>query len=245
MENITWLVSYPRSGNTWLRFLLANLLYSDEDVNHISVDRLIPDIRELKQWDKLGVKNPSYVKSHNVWQDEFSNSKVIYMYRDVRDVALSYYHFSQGEWDIKFKGTFDEYLEKRFIAGGRYGGWYGRWDSHLIFWVDVIKKMVKGVDFLFVKYEELWQYPYEVMRQIIEFAEIKVGGIAEVQIAIDKSTFRKLGKIRARDGVHLKKMGLTGRPGGWRETLTKNQKELLWKEFGKTMEKLGYVVGTR
>lgn len=240
MENITWLVSYPRSGNTWLRFLLANILFPDEDVNHISLDRLIPDIREKKQWEKLGVKNPLFIKSHDVWVDEFAEDKVIYMYRDVRDVALSYYHFSQGEWDIKFKGTFDDYLEKRFIPGGRYGGWYGRWDSHLIFWFDIIKDKVKGVESLFVKYEELWQYPYEEMRKIIEFLKIKVRNATDIQTAIDKSAFSELGKIRARDGVHLKKMGLTGRPGGWRETLTETQKELLWKEFGKTMKKLGY-----
>jgi len=232
MKNITWLVSYPRSGNTWLRFLLANVLYPNEDVNHVSLDRLIPDIREEKQWGKLGVKDPSIIKSHDVWRDVYADDKVIYMYRDVRDLALSYYYFSQGEWDVGFKGPFDEYLEKRFIPGT----WYGRWDNHVNFWLSIVNKS----DMLFVKYEVLWQYPYEEMKRIIEFLGIKVKRAVDIQTAIDKSDFDELKKIRARDGVHLKKMGLRGRPEGWKKNLTEKQKELIWKEFGRIMERLGY-----
>ena len=235
MKKITWLVSYPRSGNTWLRFLLANILYPDEDMNYKSLDRLIPDIREEKQWEKLGVKDPSIIKSHDVWRDEYADGKVIYMYRDVRDLALSYYYFSQGEWDIGFKGSFDEYLEKRFVPGT----WYGRWDEHIVFWFN----LVKGVDLLYVKYEQLWQYPYEEVKRIIEFLGIKIKYATDIQVAVNKSAFGELKKIRARDGVHLKKMGLKGRPGGWKKNLTEEQKELIWKEFGRIMERLGYKKG--
>lgn len=235
MKDIAWLVSYPRSGNTWLRFLLTNILYPDEDVNHKSIDRLIPDFREKKQWEKLGVKDPSIIKSHDVWREEYADCKVIYMYRDVRDLALSYYYFSQGEWDIGFKGTFDDYLERRFIPGT----WYGRWDEHVVFWF----YLIKGTNSLFVKYEELWQYPYEEMLKIVKFLGIKIRCFADIQTAVNKSAFSELKKIRSRDGVHLKKMGLRGRPGGWKKNLTEEQKELIWKQFGRTMGRLGYKKG--
>lgn len=38
MAGIVWLVSYPKSGNTWLRIFLANLLYPDQapvDINNL------------------------------------------------------------------------------------------------------------------------------------------------------------------------------------------------------------------
>jgi len=225
-----WLVSFPRSGNTWMRFLLANLLYPDEDVNYISIDRFIPDIHQRENWS--GVENPLIIKSHNIWRGEYSDSKIVYMYRDPRDVALSYYYFSQGSWSMGFKGTFDEYLKKRFILEGQ----YGRWNDHVNFWFGMVNKFA----LLYVKYEDLWWYPYGEMKKIIDFLSIKIEHIADIQIAINKSDFDELEKIRARDGVHLKKKGLQGRPGGWRENLTREQHDLIWEEFGETMEKLGY-----
>jgi len=231
MKNKIWLISYLRSGSTWLRFLLANLLYPNEDVDYVSLDRLVPDFTQIRKWGKLGVVNPVAIKSHFVWWNEYADSKIIYLYRDVRDVALSYYHFQQGEWDIGFKGTFDEYLEKRFFVGQD----YGRWDSHVNFWL----YMSNGFPLLFVKYEDLWKDTFEEVRKIVGFLDIKVDTV-DINRAIKKSDFGELEKIRARDGVHPKKKGLRGRPGGWRENLTRRQQDLIWEKFGKTMKKLGY-----
>ena len=38
----TFLVSYPKSGNTWVRFLLSNLLFPQEDVGFANINRLLP-----------------------------------------------------------------------------------------------------------------------------------------------------------------------------------------------------------
>ena len=39
----TFLVSYPRSGNTWTRFLIANLISHDEPVTFANIEKKIPD----------------------------------------------------------------------------------------------------------------------------------------------------------------------------------------------------------
>ena len=38
-----FLVSFPKSGNTWTRFLLANLRFPDQPATWANIDRLIPD----------------------------------------------------------------------------------------------------------------------------------------------------------------------------------------------------------
>src|SRR6202161_3525192 len=38
-----FLVSYPRSGNTWTRFLIANLVYPQRNVSFLNIEELIPD----------------------------------------------------------------------------------------------------------------------------------------------------------------------------------------------------------
>jgi len=236
MNDIVWLVSYPRSGNTWLRFLIANIQHPETDVNYRSIDELVPDWHQKDhKWqpDESFDWSPVAIKSHWIYVPNYD--KVIYLYRDPRDVVLSCYHFSQGDWDIRFEGTFDEYLRKVFILGGR----YGRWDRHVYFWASG----KSGIPFILIKYEDLWQHLYREVKRIIDFLGIKVRSATEVQAAIDKSDFNELEKIRARDGVHPKKKGLRGRPGGWRENLTEKQKDLIWEKFGKTMEKLGYSKG--
>ena len=228
-EDTVWIVSYPRSGNTWMRFLLANLLYPDSNVNYITVDRLIPDFHQIKKWEKLGViQNPLIVKSHYLWQLEYS--KVVYMCRDVRDVSLSCYYFDCARERITEKMPFDKYLKEIFLRGDMP---FGTWGTHADFWMAT----VVGVPFILIKYEELWQHPCEEMERVAKFLNVGTEGI---QVAIDKSDFDELEKIRARDGVDPRIKGLNGKPGGWKKVLTEKQQDLIWKRFGTTAMKLGY-----
>jgi len=38
-----FLVSFPKSGNTWTRFLIANLVHPEEKVGFENIHRLVPD----------------------------------------------------------------------------------------------------------------------------------------------------------------------------------------------------------
>jgi hypothetical protein len=38
------IASYPRSGSTWVRFILSNLLHPEESHDFDSVNQIIPDI---------------------------------------------------------------------------------------------------------------------------------------------------------------------------------------------------------
>ena len=43
-DDDVFVLSYPRSGNTWLRILLANLLSNRGDVGFANIEKIIPDI---------------------------------------------------------------------------------------------------------------------------------------------------------------------------------------------------------
>src|SRR5882724_5171741 len=43
----TFIVSYPRSGNTWTRFLIANLLHPHELVTFANIEQVTPDSSAL------------------------------------------------------------------------------------------------------------------------------------------------------------------------------------------------------
>src|SRR5215469_11705139 len=85
-----FLVSYPRSGNTWTRFLLGNLIDQKIPVSFSNIESRIPEIyfnpdRFLRQ-----LPRPRMLKSHECFQPHYPH--VIYIVRDPRDVAISFYH---------------------------------------------------------------------------------------------------------------------------------------------------------
>jgi hypothetical protein len=59
-----FLVSFPKSGNTWARFLVANLLYPECPANFANIYKLVPDPEGTpkKHFDRM--PRPRIIKSH-------------------------------------------------------------------------------------------------------------------------------------------------------------------------------------
>src|SRR5438132_14035201 len=85
-----FIVSYPRSGNTWIRFLLANLLAPHETITFRNIEDYVPDIHKSAS-ALAGWQGHRYLKSHHPYYDSYP--RFIYIYRDGRDALVSYYHY--------------------------------------------------------------------------------------------------------------------------------------------------------
>jgi hypothetical protein len=86
-----FIASYPRSGNTWVRFLIANLLAPDEKITFRNIENYVPSI--YKSADTLDAREGRrYIKSHNPCYELYP--KLIYVYRDGRDALVSYYYYA-------------------------------------------------------------------------------------------------------------------------------------------------------
>ena len=62
----TFIVSYPRSGNTWTRFLVANLLRPKQAVSFANIERLVPDCEASSSRYLRGIARPRVIKSHEI-----------------------------------------------------------------------------------------------------------------------------------------------------------------------------------
>jgi len=65
------LVSFPKSGNTWTRFLLGNLMFPDTPATFANIHRLIPDPTGTSKKDFDQMPRPRIIKSHDCFDPDF------------------------------------------------------------------------------------------------------------------------------------------------------------------------------
>ncbi len=147
-SNIFWLASYPRSGNTWMRTMLASVLsqINNEKFDYSKIQskvpafgrRLIPNHRK-----KCILKTHRYPSTYH--------KKVIYIYRSGLDVAISEYKFEVKKHG--WNGSFDEFLK------------HCSWRSHVYAWL--IEK--NDLQLLPVKFEDMKKDTSGQLQDVIEF----------------------------------------------------------------------------
>src|ERR1700733_6949193 len=155
----TFIVSYPRSGNTWTRFLIANLVFPTESVTFANIERLIPDAAALSNRVLKRTPRPRIIKSHQYFDPRYR--RVIYIVRDPRDLVLSYYNFHR-----KYQQIADNYPLADFVddfANGRLiSSDWGTWGENVASWV-YTRQEQSG--FLLLRYEDMKKDTEQTLRR--------------------------------------------------------------------------------
>lgn len=235
MNKFAWLVSYPRSGNTWIRLLLANIQHPEKPQGYIAMEKLVPDLHQLSKVYKCNFNdlkkknldwNPVVIKSHFISLLEYSDWPCVYLYRDGRDVVLSYYLFER--YMKKHNLTWHEYLEQ-FIAGNiQFGGW----KEHVEHWMN------KSGSILMLSYEDLFDHPVETMQVVCNFLEINPTK-ETIEEAVIKTSYKRLREeVAPAEGAHPDLVGQNGRPGTWRTDFTQKQKDMFDEYAGNLLRRL-------
>jgi hypothetical protein len=236
----TFLVSYPKSGNTWVRFLLANLIYPNETVGFANINRLLPAPGVLSKRFLRSLPRPRILKSHETFDVRFR--KVIYLVRDPRDVAISEYHFDLKKRYIEPDLSLEQFV-KRFIAGETSS--YGSWWEHAASWIATRQG---NPAFLLVRYEDLLADSIGETRKIAEFLGIPAGP-ERLQAAVERSSadrMRKLEKQQADEWTGTKNTRKeipfvrAAKSGGWKETLPRQSAEEIESAWFPLLNFLGY-----
>jgi len=103
------LASFPKSGNTYTRFVFANIisgLYFDfKEINFYNLGEVMPelgkdDLKRTWQYTKV----PRVIKTHKKYQNSFSKTKnYILIVRDPRDTMLSYYNYQRAKKGVEYE----------------------------------------------------------------------------------------------------------------------------------------------
>jgi len=148
-EDDLFIVSYPKSGTTLMQMMLYQLTSNGSmEIPHI--DCVAPWIELWLLRDKAAMleslPSPRFFKSHLLYNWIPKGRKVIYVLRDVRDVAVSsYYHFClvTGKQPSLDK-YIDDFLKKKSPL-------FGSWFEHARSWLP----HRNDPNVLFLRYEEI------------------------------------------------------------------------------------------
>ena len=239
-RNDVFIASYPRSGSTWLRFMLFEIL-TQKDAEFDDVNRHIPDVGGQRNAMALLPNQGRLIKTQQAFRPDYR--RAIYIVRDARDVALSEYAYQKAQGWIAC--SLDDYL-KMFVNGN--ASPYGSWEEHTRSWIE--SPLHARGDLMLVWYRELRQKTEPTLTRIAEFLKVRVRAQV-IQKAIQNNNLQNMRKKEDRApqiGYHPRTESIaeeqrfvrSGAVGGWRERLTPAQAEYLQHKTGKMLVRLGF-----
>jgi hypothetical protein len=247
-----FLASFPRSGSTWLRFMLYEVL-SGEDAGFRKIEDRLPEIHRHRRSQPILAGGGRLITTHENYRSDYKRG--VLLVRDVRDVFLSVYnsYIALGMASFVSKGDIDSFLlsflEGRVIHTGS-------WKRHTRSWLE--SPLAANGNLLVVRYEDLRKNPEEKLQELLQFVGITADS-RTIRRAIENNTLQQM---RAKEDK-AKKAGETsillgrrteafdevsrfvrkGAVGGWRDKLTDAQVELFEQYAGDTLATVGYEPG--
>jgi len=173
-----FIVTYPKSGTTWMQKIVRELLFKDDvkEWSDMMLSDRIPYV-DMPLQMKLDIveamPSPRAFKCHNNSLEELDNlllkgdksSKFIYVMRDPRDVSVSlFYHLrSSGVSNWMSTASFDDFHKKYMRNGDEV--FYGLWEKHVDNWLSKHKEL----NMLVLRYENMKTNPHKSIERIAKF----------------------------------------------------------------------------
>jgi aryl sulfotransferase len=214
---ITWLASYPKSGNTWARFLLYSYFYDRPAQSTADVAQFIPDIHEVLA---RGQDLPSDGRPELIVKTHFRSSapemrrylpataRVIYIVRNPRDVLLS---------NLRYLGATTpeqrRQLADQFVTSGGLDHWattfnMGTWGENVDSWYGDLLRSDARIPSLHLRYEDLRESPGQEFTRMVEFLGWPVDP-ARINRAVGHASLERMRELEDREAA-----GSSTRPAG-------------------------------
>lgn len=213
-----YLVEFPKSGVTYLGFLLGNIeLLLDgknhEQISFFNYSQYIPDVSliggmPIRRWARR-----TFIKSHEPFTPFYIH--LIYLIRHPEDVMVSYYNYMRDE------GLQATFLD--FVASSKYG--IRAWCNHVSSWVNNSSNARR---IHLMRYEDLIQDPLTYLTELYHNLGVDVPE-SIIKTAIERS---QLERMKQSEELYRKyhptyRMNFVGKQG-------KIRKEELFSQFPDT-----------
>lgn len=238
-----YLVSYPKSGNTWLRYLLTYAIWPDlGQIDLVDMARLVPSFNLQHDAEAMLDPNaPCNRLPHRIIKEHFAYNRIakkyvqntIYLVRDGRDAIVSYWHFcnERDSTNISFK----EFI--KLSASPNHS--YGPWGDHVRGW-----QKANLNSYILIRYEDMLHDTAGCLRDLLNFIGISRNNNI-IEQAVEKASFKSMKKIEQEKGLNLdqlKKVNFIrqGKAGSWEEVFDVNDLEIFNSAHKGPIPELGY-----
>ncbi len=247
--------SFERSGNTWLRFVLMEILTND-NAGFLNVNQVLPEMGTHREMKPVLPNSGRLIKTHEQYRSEYR--RAIYLMRDLRDVMLSNW---ARDKEMGFSDYFDHgkgmdgYVES-FLQGKVTR--FGSWQSHVDSWLNC--PLAKNGNLLVVRYEDLRKDTENGLLEMLDFLGIQSDRDL-IRHAVANNSLRNMREKEEKaktsgatlgKGTLLRKHRIdredarfvrTGSVGGWRDKLTDSQIDMVTRYAGEALLRAGYPAG--
>ncbi|XP_049627340.1 amine sulfotransferase-like [Suncus etruscus] len=245
-DDDVFIITYPKSGTIWTQQILS-LIYFEE---HRKQTRMMETIDlapfleyNIRNMDFLRRPDPRLFSSHLPYYlvpNGLKNkkAKIIYIYRNPKDVMTSFFHFSN--WVVVFEASKNmESFMQQFLDGKVVGS---LWFDHIKGWYEHRHKF----NILFVSYEEMKKDLRSVVQKFCKFLGKELSE-DDLDTVVKQATFKNM-KADSRanyDDIITNEIGKRnnygqflrkGTIGDWKNNFTVQQSERFDIIFQKKMK---------
>ena len=239
--------SHPKSGTTWMQNILS-LLMNDGNPEKVKGQPLYLQVPWLEGKEDpdcdYGYKllehrsSPRLMKTHVyvplVPPAMVEKAKIVYIVRNPKDVAVSYFHMHRAYRFLPYV-PWNEFITELFLPGKLL---YGPWHKHAIYWWEMSKS---HPNILFLHYEALVKELKAQVEKIAAFLRKKLTADA-IEKVVEKSSFTSMKANQDVNYIQVKVMGheispfiRKGEVGDWMNYFTTAQNRLFEQKFATWM----------
>ena len=224
-------ISFPKSGSTWLSHVIYLLVHNGETPAGETLRSSLHWVASSWPYPRSeaelnALPSPRIFKSHMPYDMAVGGiptetpCKYIYIARNPKDVAVSYYHFESGKkWSGNYSGTWENWLDAFLNGKIQRGDWF----DHVLSWW----KQSKADNILFLCYEDLKDEFDSVLEQLSVFLGYELGDDLRAVIK-EKTSFNKMKKDEFSSLHEIPELGSffrKGQIGSWKDRFTVAQSE--------------------
>lgn len=228
--------AFPKSGSTWFRFILGNLISLRElegvEVNYHMINGPLVAAYDSHRFPTISYSSiPRFVVTHLPYhRRRFGPYRTLHLSRNPGDTMVSFYEYAKARTDKhRFRGTFSAFLRtpKRGVAA---------WCAHMKSWQSAAQASIT--------YEDLQRDAPMAIASVFGVLGIELPPRPMLDRAVERSSFEAIRTVeeergldpRARghlaDGFRFARRGIVG---GWREAFTADDLQFL----NHTLERCG------
>lgn len=229
------MVTYPKSGTTWVAFFLAHLIGRRSEGRPVDLDlatcrRWVPDAnpeyfgrRPLRA--RPGLQPPRVFTVHA--QFDPALPRVVYLVRDPRAVMVSYHHFLRATRP-KFDLSLAEFVERN-------DAWPCDWGRHVAGWT----ARAREDRVLVLRYEDLRADPLTGFARIARFCHLDPSP-AELEECCGAASFENMVHVERKQHSSEGPFVRRGAVDGWRDELDGRSIRQIETRYAEIMRVHGY-----